>query len=54
MILFPLSWPAKIVLILIAIFLGFILYALWKPERFKKWFRKGEQSEYLKSEELPK
>jgi chromate transport protein ChrA len=39
MVIFPLSWPGKIVLILIAIALGLIYWMLAKPEHWT-WMRK--------------
>jgi hypothetical protein len=43
MVIFPLSWPGKIVLILIALMLGFIFWMMMSPERAKKWFGKKEK-----------
>lgn len=42
MIIFPLSVPGKIVLVLVAIVLGLIFAMMQWPEFFKKHFRKGE------------
>jgi uncharacterized protein YneF (UPF0154 family) len=39
-IIFPLSWPARIVFILIAIVLGLIFWMVYKPELWRKWLRK--------------
>lgn len=38
-LIFPLSWPGKIVLILIAIMLGIICFSLWS-EKFRNWLFK--------------
>ena len=43
MIIFPLSWPAKIVLILIALFLGLIFSMLQWPGWWRKHFRKQSE-----------
>ena len=51
MIIFPLSWLGKIALMLIAIFLGLILWMLWKPERWKKFWRKGEKPKWQKQDD---
>jgi len=41
MIIFPLSIPGKIVLILVMIVLGLIFYGMMRPGFFQKLFRKG-------------
>ena len=46
MVIFPLSWPARIVLILIAIVLGLIFWMMVKPEFWRRvWGKKDEQKE---------
>ncbi len=36
MVIFPLSWPGKVVLILIALALGLVYLMMSKPELWKK------------------
>lgn len=43
MIIFPLSPLGKVVLILVAVVLGLIFWALWYPESFKKIFGKKKK-----------
>jgi hypothetical protein len=43
MIIFPLSMPGRIVLVLIAIFLGLIFWMLWKPEFWRRVFKKKDK-----------
>jgi hypothetical protein len=52
MIIFPLSIPGKIALILIMIVLGLILYGLSKPGFFKKFFKRKE--DVLEPESIPR
>ena len=40
MMIFPLSWPGKIVLIFIAILLGLIFWAMHRPDHFRKFIAK--------------
>lgn len=42
MIIFPLSWPGKVVLILIAIVLGLIFSMIQWPQFWKNLMRKKE------------
>lgn len=49
MMIFPLSWPAKIVLMLICIFIGMIWSMMTWPEWWKRRFRKDRQSKLLKA-----
>ena len=54
MIIFPLSIPAKIVLVLIAVMLGLIFYGMCKPEFLKKLFRKRQEAKAAKLEQPTK
>jgi len=56
MIIFPLSIPGKIVLILIAIIIGLIFWGMMRPEMFRKWFgqKKYEQMEKKINEKTEK
>ena len=51
MIIFPLSIPGKIVLIIIAAIIGLIWSMLMWPEWWKAKLRKGGHSQYLKNVE---
>lgn len=46
-VIFPLSVPGRIVLVLIAVMLGVICWGLWFPEKFKAvvqwWMKKKEK-----------
>lgn len=47
-VIFPLSWPGKIALILIAITLGLTWWAMKNPVRFAKvmaWFKGNKDGE---------
>lgn len=48
MIIFPLSWLGKIVLIIIAVFLGMIWSMLQWPDWWIKRLRKNSKSKFLK------
>ena len=48
MIIFPLSWPGKVVLILIMIIIGLIFWGMMRPEMFRRWFG---QKKYEKMEQ---
>ncbi len=49
MMIFPLSWPAKIVLMLIAVMIGLIWSMMQYPEWWKRRIRRGSQSKLLKA-----
>ena len=50
MMIFPLSIPAKIILIIIAFFIGMIWSMMTYPEFWKRKFRKSnQQSKFLKA-----
>jgi len=50
MMIFPLSIPAKIVFVLVCLFIGMIFSMMQWPDFWKKKFRKGnQQSKLLKA-----
>lgn len=44
MVIFPLSWPGKIVLMIIAIILGLMFWMVAKPEHWM-WLRKKKDDD---------
>lgn len=54
MIIFPLSVPGKIVLILIAIVLGLIFSMLWFPQTWRKIFKNENLFKFKKNDEQKK
>lgn len=53
MMIFPLSWPGKLVLILIAITIGLIYWLMADPGRFGR-LRRGEKEWWKKRKDAKK